>query len=90
MYKKALTLAAFMAACSPAYAQQCITPDQAKEIKDRLSLEIVSKGKVPGGIVATYANPVTGQFVIVLESANVHCAVANGDGFQVYNWGQSL
>jgi hypothetical protein len=88
MYKSATAL--FLASCAPAMAQQCISKLQAETVIENLGMSKVTSGDNPNGQIVTYANPNTGQFLIVLEVPEASCLIANGGGFTVHAYGTSL
>jgi hypothetical protein len=88
MYRLATAL--FLASCAPAMAQQCISKLQAETVIENLGMAKVSSGDNPNGQIVTYANPNTGQFLIVLEVPEASCLITNGAGFRVYGYGTSL
>ena len=82
--------ALFLASCVPVAAQQCISSLQAEVVIENLGMSKVASGDNPNGKVVTYANPRTGQFLIVLEVQDASCLIVNGAGYTVYPSGMAL
>lgn len=88
---KALLTALFLSTCAaaPAVAQQeCAPHSVVNRINAQNGMVIVATGVSGVEQIDVYANPMTGQWVIVARyRRGLTCLVASGIHFEGYNWG---
>jgi len=85
-----LALCAALSTCAtaPAYALDCVPRHVADEYHENNGYVAASEGVSDGARIVTYANPLTGAFLIVAElPTGFTCMLVNGSGFEQLHWG---
>lgn len=83
-----LALCATMSTCAPAYALDCVPSSIADEYHTSLGLVAATSALSDGAHIVTYANPMTGQFLIVAEfPTGLTCLLVRGSDFEQLRWG---
>lgn len=79
---------AAMSLCAPAYALDCVSREVADEYHASNGFIAASTAMSDGARIVTYANPITGAFLIVAElPTGLTCLLVRGSNFEQLNWG---
>lgn len=84
-----LALCAVLSTCAaPAYALDCVPRRVADEYHSSNGLTAATSALSDGAHIVTYANPLTGAFLIVAElPTGLTCLLVSGSDFEQLHWG---
>lgn len=83
-----VAICATLSTCAPAYALDCVPSAIADEYHAANGFIAATSALSDGAHIVTYANPITGQFIIVAElPTGLTCLLVSGSNFEQLHWG---